>query len=203
MYYFKFSDTEIKKLLSENLVIVCDTNEQENSHILSYFTKKKVKYKKAKIPEGDYTAIITARPEMGIYRDLNFPVAVERKAHINEFIGNLMEETDSRDDIRLIREFQRAKVKGIKMFLMIEEKNGLENIKKGNYRSKFSVKAVLGRLSSIQDLYLSDTIFVPQEEAGFEIFRKLYYGVRNYLKELNPEIAEFDYGIEEDTEGIL
>jgi hypothetical protein len=187
--YYKFSETEINKLLKENFMILYDTREQRNQHVLEYFDGKKIPYKKKKIDEGDYTAIITKRPEMGIYRDLHFPVAVERKNSVDELASNLAEETDSRDDIRLIRELQRAKTKGIKIYLVIEDKNGMENIKKGNYRSLYTPKAFLGRLSSMQDLYLHDTIFVNDTETGFEIYRKLYYSVRNFLKELSSDIS--------------
>lgn len=187
--YYKFTDTEIKKLLKENFMILYDTREQKNQHILNYFDEKKVKYKKKKIDEGDYTAIITKRPDMGIYRDIYFPVAVERKNSVDELAGNLAEKTDTHDDIRLIRELQRAKNKGIKIYLIIEDKNGMENIKKGNYRSLYTPKAFLGRLSSIQDLYLYDTIFTSNKDTAFEIYRKLYYSVRNYLKELNTDIG--------------
>lgn len=187
--YYKFTDTEINKLLKENFTIIYDTREQKNQHVLDYFDKKKIPYKKKKIDEGDYTAIISKCPEMGIYRDLYFPVAVERKNSIDELAGNLAEETDTRDDVRLIRELQRAKTKGIKMYLIIEDKNGMETIKKGTYRSLYSPKALLGRLSSIQDLYLHDTIFISNENTGFEIYRKLYYSVRNFLKELSTDIS--------------
>lgn len=187
--YYKFTDTEIKKLLKENFMILYDTREQKNQHILNYFDEKKVKYKEKKIDEGDYTAIITKRPDMGIYRDIYFPVAVERKNSVDELAGNLAEKTDTHDDIRLIRELQRAKNKGIKIYLIIEDKNGMENIKKGNYRSLYTPKAFLGRLSSIQDLYLHDTIFTSNKDTAFEIYRKLYYSVRNYLKELNTDIG--------------
>lgn len=187
--YYKFTDTEIKKLLKENFMILYDTREQKNQHVLNYFDEKKVKYKKKKIDEGDYTAIVTKCPEMGIYRDIYFPVAVERKNSIDELAGNLAEKTDTHDDIRLIRELQRAKAKGIKISLIIEDKNGMENIKKGNYRSLYTPKAFLGRLSSIQDLYLQDTIFTSNKDTGFEIYRKLYYSVRNYLKELSTDIG--------------
>lgn len=187
--YYKFTDTEIKKLLKENFVILYDTREQKNQHVLDYFNEKNVKYKKQKIDEGDYTAIITQRPDMGIYRDIYFPVAIERKNSVDELAGNLAEETDSRDDIRLIRELQRAKTKGIKITLIIEDKDGMETIKKGTYRSLYSSKALLGRLSSIQDLYLQDTIFTSNKNTGFEIYRKLYYSVRNFLKELSTNIS--------------
>lgn len=187
--YYKFTDTEINKLMKENFMIIYDTREQKNQHVLDYFDSKKVPYKKKKIDEGDYTAIITKCHEMGIYRDIYFPVAVERKNSVDELAGNLSEKTDTHDDIRLIREFQRAKAKGIKISLIIEDKNGMENIKKGNYRSLYTPKAFLGRLSSIQDLYLQDTIFTDNQNTGFEIYRKLYYSVRNYLKELNADIG--------------
>jgi hypothetical protein len=187
--HYKFTETEINKLLKENLLILYDTREQQNKHILDYFNKNKIEYKKQKIDEGDYTAIITKCPEKGIYRDLYFPVAVERKNSIDELAGNLAEETDTHDDIRLIRELQRAKTKGIKIYLIIEDKNGMEHIKEGKYRSLYKPKAFLGRLSSIQDLYLYDTIFTDSSNTGFEIYRKLYYSVRNFLKELDMDIS--------------
>lgn len=187
--YYKFTETEIKKLLKDNLVVLVDTREQQNSHVLEYFVSKKIIYKTQKIDEGDYTAIITKRPEMGIHRDIYFPVAVERKNSVDELANNLGEKTDSRDDIRLIRELQRAKTKGIKITLIVEDKNGMENIRKGNYRSLYKPQSFLGRLSSIQDLYLQDTIFTSNTNTGFEIYRKLYYGVRNYLKELTTDIG--------------
>lgn len=126
---------------------------------------------------------------MGIYRDLYFPVAIERKNSVDELAGNLSEKTDTHDDIRLIRELQRAKSKSIKMYLVIEDEKGMEHIKKGKYRSLYKPKAFLGRLSSVQDLYLHDTIFTANTNTGFEIYRKLYYSVRNFLKELDADIS--------------
>jgi len=187
--HYKFSETEIKKLLKENFEIIFDTREQQNSHILAYFDSVKVPYKRKKIDEGDYTAIITKRPEMGIYRDIYFPVAIERKNSVDELAGNLSEKTDTHDDIRLIRELQRAKAKGVKIYLIIEDKDAMKHIKAGEYRSLYLPKAFLGRLSSIQDLYLHDTLFVDRKDAGFEIYRKLYYSVRNFLKELDADIS--------------
>lgn len=179
----RFSDAEIKKLLKENFKILFDTREQVNEHVLSYFDDKKIQYKRQKIDEGDYTAIITARPDMGIYRDLYFKVGVERKNSVDELAGNLAEKTDTRDDIRLERELIRAKMKGIKIFLVVEDPNGLENIRQGNYRSQYTPNAFIGKLSSLQDKYIHNTIFTSNLESGYHIYRLLYYAVRNYLKE--------------------
>ncbi len=189
MIHYKLTDTEIKKLLTENLMIIYDTREQQNLHVLDYFDQKKIKYKKQKIDEGDYGAIITKRPEMGIHRDLYFKIAVERKNSIDELAGNLAEESDTRDDIRLIRELRRAKEKGIKMFLVIEDENGKRNIKAGNYRSLYKPVSFMARLRSLQDLYLNGTSFINCNDTGEEIFGILYYGVRNFLKEGNFDIS--------------
>ena len=190
--HYRFTDKELNVLMKENLMVIFDTRERENKHILDYFDKMKIPYKRQKIDEGDYTAIITKREEYGIHRDLYFPIAVERKNSIDEFAGNLAEKLgkgESGTDIRLIRELRQAKNKGIKLFLVLEDKDAMENIKSNNYRSLFKPIALMARLSSIQDLYFQDTIFTDKADAGFEIYRKLYYGVRNCLKELSGYIG--------------
>ena len=173
-------------------MILYDTREQINNHILEYFDIKKINYKKQKIDEGDYTAIITKCPKMGIFRDLYFPVGVERKNSVDELAGNLAEETDTRDDLRLTRELRRAKEKGIKMFLIIEDEHGRKNIKTGNYRSQYLPKSFMARLRSLQDQFLNGTAFINKNDSGEEIFGILNYAVRNFLKE-----GDFDISPEE------
>lgn len=186
---YRLTETEIKKLLKENFIIIYDSREQQNLHVLDYFDKAKIKYKKQKIDEGDYAAVITKCPEMGIYRDLYFPIAVERKNSVDELAGNLAEETDTRDDLRLVREMRRSKQKGIKMFLVIEDENGRKNIKAGNYRSLYKPVSFMARLRSLQDQFLNGTVFINKNDAGEEIFGILKYGVRNFLKEGNLDIG--------------
>lgn len=189
MIHFKLTETEIKKLLKENLMIIYDSRERQNLHVLDYFDKAKIKYKKQKIDEGDYTAVITKCPAMGIYRDLYFKVAVERKNSVDELAGNLAEETDTRDDLRLVRELRRAKEKGIKMFLVIEDEHGRKNIKTGNYRSLYKPASFMARLRSLQDQFLSGTVFINKNDTGEEIFGILKYGVRNFLKDGDLDIS--------------
>ena len=179
----RFTDTEIKKLLKENFMILYDTREQVNEHILSGFDDLHFKYKKQKINEGDYTAIITARPDMGITRDMYFPVGVERKNSVDELAGNLAEKTDTRDDIRLERELIRAKSKDIDIYFVIEDPKGLQNIKNGNYRSEYKSKAFMGKFTSLLTRYTKGATFCSNTETAYHISRILYYSVRNFLKE--------------------
>jgi len=176
MYRYRFSDTEINKLLKENLVIIYDTREQRNEHILKVFDEKGIKYKRQKVDEGDYIGIITARPEMGIYRDLYFDVAVERKNSVDELIASI------KDADRFEDEFNRALIKGKKIYLLIEDEDGLHNMKTGNYRSQYNPKALMGKFDSLSDKYLKGTIFVNKEDSAEFIYRKLYYSIRNFLK---------------------
>ena len=76
---YKFTDTEIKKLLKENVVIIVDTREQENKHITDFFDKKEIKYISKKLDAGDYAIKLIASPELGIHRDMHFPIAIEKK----------------------------------------------------------------------------------------------------------------------------
>lgn len=186
---YRFTDTEIKKLLKENFKILYDTREQVNDHVLDYFDKVNVPYKKQKIDEGDYTAIITARADMGIERDIYFNVGVERKNSLEELAGNLAEKTDTRDDIRLERELMRAKMKGINIYLVVEDSEGLSNMISGNYNSQYGAKAFTAKFTSISDRYLKGTTFCGNTKTGYHIYRILYYAVRNFLK---------DYEIRED-----
>ena len=186
---YRFSDSEISKLLKENFMIVYDTREQKNQHILDFLDKKKIKYKKKKIDEGDYTAIITSRPDMGISRDLYFNIAVERKNSVDELASNLGEKReDYRDDIRLERELKRARQRGTMIYLVVEDKNGMENIEKGNYRSQYGSKAFEAKLASIEVNYLKGIRFVDKKDAGRTILKLLYYSVMEALKEKTPDI---------------
>ena len=179
---FKFSDTEIKKLM-KNLVILIDTREQANDHITGFFDSKKIAYKSKKLDEGDYTGIIKAMPELGITRDLYFPLGVERKNSVDELAGNLSERCDTRDDIRLERELIRAKSKGITIHLVVEQPNGLQAMREGNYRSQYNSIAFVAKFLSLADRYIKNTYFISNLDSGYYIYKIIYYSIRNFLKE--------------------
>lgn len=187
---YKFSDDEVKTLLKENLVILCDTREQVNQHILDFFDKNKINYKRRVIKEGDYTAIITKRPEMGILRDLHFNVAIERKNSIDELASNFSQKKDDKDDdIRIEREFKRAREKKTQMYLLIEDKNGRENIVSGKYRSQYKPQSFMAQLTSMEVNYLRSVIYTDKINSGWEIHRILKYSLMEALKDKSVDIS--------------
>ena len=82
--------------LISSMVILVDTREKVNDHILEYFDKKNIIYKKKALDYGDYSFMIPANDKLSIPRDLYFmnKVVVERKASLEEISNNLTKERD-------------------------------------------------------------------------------------------------------------
>lgn len=173
---YKFTDSELKKLLSENLTIIVDTREQQNKHILDYFEKAKINYITKKLDTGDYSVKLTANTELGILRDLYFPVMIEKKNSIDELASSFKDRT------RFESEFIRATGNGTKIYLLVEDGNGYENIIKNNYRSEYTPAALLGSLRSWENRYNFSTSFIDKKYVGRWIYDTLRYYLYEYLK---------------------
>lgn len=168
--YFKYSDTELKKL-AKSLVITYDTREQENSHILEYFDNKKIAYKKEKMNTGDYGIFLPQSEELSVVRDTYFECVVERKNSIDELASSIKEE---RFENELIRS------QGLNFIVLVEDM--YENLVNGNYRSQYNKDALIARIKSFEARYGFTTVFVPKLFSGHYIQRHLLYMARNELK---------------------
>lgn len=177
---YRFTDAEIKKLL-KNLVIVVDTREQVNKHILDYFDLKKKRYIVQKLDQGDYSAYIESNEEtkiLGVNRDWYFSdeIAVERKGSVDELIGNFV------DRDRLENEFLRLDKYNTKTVFIIEDKNGYEKILKGDYRSKYRPASAIGTMETFIARYGLNLQFIDKKYSGFKIHQTLHYHIREILK---------------------
>ncbi len=170
---YRFTDKELKQLLSENLTLIVDTREQENQHILDYFNRQKIKYEVKKLDAGDYSIKLTANPEIGLPRELYFPVMIEKKNSVDELASSI------KDRARFEAEFIRAKGSGTQIYLLVEESKGYENIVNGNYRSQYDAKALLASLKTFECRYNFSTIFQDKLYSG----NFIYYTLRYYLYE--------------------
>lgn len=174
MNYYRYSEGEIKQILGQ-LVILCDTREQKNHHIIEAFDRMGVAHISRKLDIGDYSAMLPAIPEMGIVRPLYFDrsLAVERKGSLNELSGNL-----TKDRERLRGEFSRAK--GMRLHLLIEGAS-YGDILAHRYDTKLGEKAFFASLLSFQQRYHLNVSFIEKENAGAFIYLLLYYHVRDIL----------------------
>ena len=60
---YKYRTEDIKKLIKQMIVLI-DTREKKNSHILDYFRKQKIAYQVEKLEYNDYSFMI---PAAGLY----------------------------------------------------------------------------------------------------------------------------------------
>lgn len=198
----KFTDTEIKKLL-KNIVILVDTKEQRNEHVIEYFTRHKRKYKRQSLKEADYSAYIEYNAEtskilesVGVHRNLYMTdvVLIERKGSLDEVAGNLCNRSAKYDSFgneivaenkereRFRFELTRMRLCNARCFLFIEDNNGDVNLRNGIYRSQYKPESFLASLKSFEMEFNFSCKFIGKNVMGSEIFYTIYYAIRDFFK---------------------
>lgn len=86
-------------------MIVSDTREKANDHVLKYFDRHGIEYRVAKVDTGDY--MLDERPDL----------RVERKKSLSELCMNLC----SPDRRRFYDEIHRAHDQGIRLVILCEQ----------------------------------------------------------------------------------
>ena len=107
-----YTKKEYDELL-KSMRIVCQTNEQKNEHILSYFDREGIEFVNRSIPEGDYNLMIKANPELGFPMDTYFfdELFIERKNSLQELAGSLYGQKEMPTYVsRVIDEMKNQKV---------------------------------------------------------------------------------------------
>ncbi|MGE6615759.1 ERCC4 domain-containing protein [Bacillus mycoides] len=175
MIRFHYTDKEISTIL-KTLTIVIDTREQQNQHIRDYLIQKDIPVKIQKLDTGDYGCMIPKNEELGIPRDIYLDRRIERKASIDEITSNLQKDTQTRFENELIRS------KDIPFTLIVEDQRGYEKILKGDYKSRYNPKALLGRLNTFKAKYDFEIVYLDKKLVGNWIYHVLYYHANHYLK---------------------
>lgn len=175
MINYKFTDSEIKDIL-KTLVIIYDTREQQNAHILSYFDKRGITYKKQKLDVGDYSCMIPKNPNIGIMRDIYLQSVVERKASLDEICTNLQKSTQTAFENELIRS------KDYKFVLFVEQSDFDERLMNGEYISRYDPKSLKARLESFKAKYNFEIVPMDKKMIGHNIYHRFYYQARHILK---------------------
>ena len=114
------------------------------------------------------------------------PVIIERKAHVDELIGNLLDHRkDKNGNNRFIRELERSKEQNLKVYLLIQDKDYYIKLITGEYRSKVNPKAITGMVVSLLAKYPNlHIIAVDKKESPSMVHKLLYYELREKLKEM-------------------
>lgn len=156
------------------MIILTDTREQKNKHILNWFDTNGIAHREERLETADYTFILPHYPELNIDRKC----LVERKGSLNEVVGNLTKDRD-----RFIKEFER--VKPDENIQMVMENATWKKILNGSYRSEFSPTSYIASLMTICIRYGCPIWFCNPEESGQIIYSILKYQLREHLRNLD------------------
>lgn len=185
--HYHYTEKESKEILN-NMVVLVDTRENANSHIIEFFTKKKYKFKDKKLDYGDYSFMLPAIPELGIIKPLFFDneIVIERKGSLNELSGNLTKDRD-----RFVSELIRKK--DTKFSLMIEN-GSWEMIEAGRYDTEYNPASFLATLNAFRARYGITIDFVRKEYAGKFIYSLLHYHLREVILNFDGQLGDLEEG---------
>ncbi len=175
MRQYKFSVDDIKRMLKQ-MVILVDSREKKNGHVLDYFEKNGIAYQKTKMDYGDYSFLIPASAageDIYFHRD----IVVERKASLEELSGNLAQERE-----RFEKEFLRAGNDGAKTYLMVEASGGYSDIIAHRYKTEFAPAAYMASLKTWEHRFGCNVQFTAPEFSGYFVYSTFYYFAREVLR---------------------
>lgn len=174
---YKYNDKEKEEIL-KSMIILVDGREKDgkNQHILEWFDKKNIPYKKKSLEYGDYSVMLPANEELGILKPLDFSreIMIERKSGLTELSGNM-----TKDRSRIEKEFALAP----KYKILLIENASYEDIVEGNYNTNYNRKSFLGTLHSWYYKYNIPFFFMKNKEySGLFIYMYFQYYLKNYLR---------------------
>lgn len=148
-------------------VVLVDTREQVNQHILTRLDELNISYRLKKLNYGDYSFEWN-----GVSYENQ--ICIERKSNLTEICGNFAKGKSKGITTRFQREFERAMSDKCKMYLMIEDASW-EKIANREYRSRFSPSELKSRILTWCNKFQLTLKFVDKSESCnfmLEQFRK-------------------------------
>lgn len=173
--HYHYTDKETKEIL-KSLVILFDSREQKNHHILEWFDKKSIKYAEHTLSFGDYSFILPANSKFGFARDTYFDkqVIIERKNSLEELSQNLAQSRQRFED-------EMLRAGNCRKILMVED-GSFDDIINNRYKTELNPASYFGSLLTFSQRYGLETVFISPENAGRFIYSTMYYYLREILK---------------------
>lgn len=163
----------------KGIEICVDTREHDNAALKWRLEQMKCPTYRAALNVGDYAARFPL-PGGGWY-DLADRCVVERKQSIDEISGNL-----GRNRERFIREFDRAKEKGTRIYLLIEN-SSFGQIYRHEYGSRMNEESIIGSLLALLARYDCRLIMCDAAKSG-QLIKKIL--AREGYERMKKELVE-------------
>lgn len=141
-------------------MIIVDSREKKNQHILDYFDRKGEQYQVRKLSTGDYM-------------DPSFPsITIDRKRNLEELAGNVCT-----SDGRFWREVRRSREEGLKMIVLIEHGGQIKSMadvpKWSSKYSRVTGRRLFDELFKIHVAYQVEFLFCDKRSTGRRILELL------------------------------
>lgn len=173
---YKCSLEDIKKMIA-SMVILVDSREKKNNHILEYFNKHKISYQVEKLDYGDYSFMIPAQAAGGAPIFFHRDIVIERKSSLEELSSNLAQGRE-----RFEKELLRARNDQAKVYLMVEDKGGYSSIISHRYQTQLAPAAFAASLKTFEMRFGANIQFIDKEYSGYYITATFQYFLRESLK---------------------
>ena len=141
-------------------MLICDSKEKKNEHILRYFDRHGIDYKIRKLDVGDYMF------EGGT-------ISVDTKRSVDELASNML---NRNDHARFLREAKRAADSGVKLIVLLETSKYKSIPDLATWRSKYSGisgRALMDAVYKTHIAYGVEFLFCPKISTGRRIIELL------------------------------
>ena len=142
------------------MIIIVDTREKRNEHILRYFDRHGIEYRIEKLEIGDYML------DGGT-------ISVDTKRSVDELASNMLNRADHS---RFLREAKRAADSGIKLIVLLETSKYKAIPDLREWRSKYSGISGRSLMDAIYKTHISygvEFMFAPKVSTGRRILEIL------------------------------
>ena len=168
---------DIKSVLDKAVLLV-DTREQDTPALHERIERIGLPYRRGKPQSGEYS--IDPESDGGDIT-LSQTVAIERKMSLDELAMCF-----GTDRPRFVREFDRAKDSGIRLYMLVENAS-YENLYNHKYRSRLNPNAFVASLFAFMARYDCRVIFCKAETAP-KVIRDILY------RELKGRLERGEFG---------
>lgn len=167
---------EVKDAL-ESMVCLVDTREQDTPRLRARLKEIGCPWERRKLDFGDYSVKCK-------HIDLSSTLAIERKMDLDELCNCYC-----KDRGRFQREFERAKLAGAKIYLLVED-GSWEYAYSGTYRSRMSPEALVASIQAWLARYNCQVIFCRSKTTGRLIHDILYRELKEALERFEPNSGD-------------
>lgn len=154
-----------------NIIILTDTRQKSEEHIIKEFDKQGILHIRTGLPSADYMAVRYDN-EKGFY--LDYSILIDTKKDIEEIASNLC---NSQNHQRILREIQKGKDLGAKQFVFLINGGKIKTIEDlqnwTSKRTKVKGEVLLKIFKTMSQKYGVKFMIVPKNKMGETIIKLL------------------------------